>query len=69
MSNEKEIVKNELTLSRLNEILNNHFSEPFLPNGLVKSELSDDNIIITIGRRAVVIDTSGEVTDTCTEIN
>jgi hypothetical protein len=48
--------------AQLNEILNQNFGEPFLPNDFVASELTEDNTIqISIGRRDIAIDENGEV--------
>ncbi len=61
-----------LSLEDLKSILDRHFRSPFLSEGMVSTEILERDegnaLEITIGRRTVVIDASGEVGDTLTEI-
>jgi hypothetical protein len=54
-----------LTLKMLQEIIDSHFGEPFLPSGMVRTKLSgdgdDQRLSIYIGRRDVEIDANGEL--------
>ncbi len=61
-----------LSLEDVKIILDNHFRPPFLAEDMVSTEILERDegnaLEITIGRRTVVIDASGEVGDTLTEM-
>ena len=55
-----------ITLERIKEILDQHFSEPFLPEGHVRAHFvtspGEKTLQVNIGRRDVWITEDGEVT-------
>jgi len=59
-----------ISLKKLQKIIDQNFSEPFLKNGLVTTRLHQKNkkkyLDISIGRRDITIDENGVVNNTGT---
>jgi hypothetical protein len=53
-----------LTIQQLQEIINRHFTPPFLPAGHVRASINEDSgeLSLVIGPRDVSIDPDGNVT-------
>jgi len=68
MKKKTQMTRKGLTLEKLAVVLNKHFDQPFIEEGLVKATLNGELLTIKIGRRDIEIDRNGDVVGAGTKV-